>query len=86
MLTLDERIKRDTEKLEQLKRQKRAQIQREKQKARAVDTRRKIIAGAILLDIFPQFTELQPKKNNAENYIEFAPLVDFLTCLADKKG
>jgi len=78
MATLDERIARETEKLEKLKRQKRAKDQREQQKQRAVDTRRKIIAGAILLDIFPQFQSLQPKKNNEENYIEFAPLAEFL--------
>jgi len=84
-MTLDERIAREKQKLEQLQRQKRAQEQREKQKTRAVDTRRKIIAGAILLDIFPQFAGLQPQKNNAENNVEFAPLAQFLLCLADKK-
>ncbi len=78
MATLDERIKKEKEKLKQLKRQKRTFEQREKQKQRAVDTRRKIIAGAILLDIFPQFMELQPKRNNEENFTEFAPLADFL--------
>jgi hypothetical protein len=85
MLSLDERIKKEQEKLEQLKNQKRSQIQREKQKQRAIDTRRKIIAGAILLDIFPKFQTLRPMKNNEENNIEFAPLANFLKCLADKK-
>jgi hypothetical protein len=85
MSTLDERIKRETEKLEQLKRQKKAQENREKQKSRAIDTRRKIVAGAIVLDIFPQFQALQPKKNNAENYIEFEPLANFLKEIASKK-
>ena len=85
MGTLDERIARDAEKLQKLKRQKQAQLQRERQKERAIDTRRKIIAGAILLDVFPRFHQLQPQKNNAENHKEFAPLANFLKCLADNK-
>ncbi len=85
MPTLDERIKKEQEKLEQLKRQKRARQQRDKKKERKTDTRRKILTGAILLDIFPQFQVLKPQKNNAENIIEFAPLANFLICLAEKK-
>ncbi|MCL2638918.1 MAG: hypothetical protein FWD48_11195 [Oscillospiraceae bacterium] len=84
-LSLDERIKRDTQKLEQLKAQKRAQEAREKQKERAVDTRLKIIAGGTFLAHFPQFKTLKPQKTNAENLKEFEPLADFFACLAEKK-
>jgi hypothetical protein len=85
MPTLDERIAKEQQKLDQLKRQKRAREQREKKIARAIDTRRKIIAGAIVLDIFPQFQSLQPKRNNEENYIEFEPLAKLLKDLRDGK-
>jgi hypothetical protein len=85
LATLDERIARETIKLEQLKRQKRAQKAREKEKIRATETRRKIILGGIVIKYFPQFEELQPQKTNEENLIEFAPLSNFLKCLAEKK-
>ena len=85
MATLDEQIKKTTEKLEKLKRQDNARKKREQEKQRAIDTRRKIIAGAILIDVFPQFGSLQPQKNNEQNYIEFAPLANFLKCIADDK-
>jgi O-phosphoseryl-tRNA(Cys) synthetase len=81
MATLDERIKKEEEKLRQLKNQKRSQEAREKKKARALDARQKIIAGAIFLDVFPEFKKLQPKKNNEENKIEYAPLANFLLTL-----
>lgn len=84
-MTLDERIKRETEKLEQLKQQKRSLEAREKEKERATDTRRKIIAGAILLDVFPQFQILEPKRKKAENLKEFSPLANFLKNIADNK-
>ena len=83
MLTLAEQIKRDEEKLEQKKRRRRAQIQKEKEKSEAVNTRRKIIAGAILLDIFPQFQTLTPQRTNAETYKEFAPLAEFLKSIKE---
>jgi hypothetical protein len=85
LATLDERIARETIKLEQLKRQKRAQEAREKQKERATETRRKIILGGIVIKYFPQFEELQPQKTNEENNKEFESFANFLACLAEKK-
>jgi hypothetical protein len=85
MASFDERIEQQQKKLEQLKRQKKAKQQREAQKSRAIDTRRKIIAGAIVLDIFPKFATLQPKRNNEENNTEFEFFANFFKCLVDKK-
>ena len=85
MPTLDERIAKEVEKLEQLKRQKRAHEAREKKKERAADTRQKIVAGAILLDIFPEYKNLVPQRNNADNNKEFEPLARFLSALAVRK-
>jgi hypothetical protein len=82
---LNESIVKTTEKLEQLKRQKRAREQRENEKLRAIETRRKIIAGSIFLDAFPEFEELMPQKSNEQNDIEFLPLKNFLTALASDK-
>ena len=85
MPTLDERIQKETEKLEQLKRQKRAMEQREKKKERAIDTRRKIINGGLLEAYFPEFAAFTPKYTKEENEAEFAPLAHFLSALAADK-
>ena len=83
--TLNERIEKETLKLEQLKRQKRAMEQRGKKQERKVETRQKIIIGGIVVKYFPQLLTLQPKRTNEENDIEYTPLANFLSCLADKK-
>jgi len=85
MPTLDERIARETQKLEQLKRQKKAQEAREKKNKRKIDTRRQIIIGGIVAKYFPEVLKFEPKYNNAENYIEFAPLANFLSVLNAQK-
>jgi hypothetical protein len=81
---LNDDIAKSVERTEQLKRQKKAVEAREKQRERATDTRRKIISGAILLDVFPQFNALQPQRSNAENSAAFAPLAHFLLNLRDE--
>lgn len=82
---LNENIAKTSEKLEQLKRRKKAQEQREQKKARAEDTRRKIIIGGIVLKYFPELAEFHPQRNNADNNLEFAPLANFLAVLAGDK-
>jgi hypothetical protein len=60
-------------------------IQRETKKSRAIDTRRKIIAGAIVLDIFPKFATLEPRRNNEENNKEFEFFANFFKSLSNNK-
>jgi len=53
---------------------------------RKIDTRRQIIIGGIVLKYFPEVLRFNPKINNEENNIEFAPLANFLSVLsADKE-
>jgi hypothetical protein len=85
-LSLDERIAKEKQKLKQLENEKRAKEAREKHKQKKIDDRRKIIAGAILLNYFPNYKTLNPTGSNAECEKEFAPLADFLACLAENKA
>ena len=85
MSTIDERITKKMENLEQLKRQKKAQEAREKKKKETIDRERQRIIGKIVSDIFPEVLHFQPSRVKANNKIEFAPLVNFLTELASDK-
>ena len=85
MPSLEERIKKEREKLDQLIQQQKGKEAREIDKQRKLDDRRKYIVGGDFLKIFPQFKSLQPKRKRAEEYIEFAPLAYFLICLSEKK-
>lgn len=82
MPTLDERIALEREKLEQLQRRKRAQGQHEKECRRKDNERRKYIIGAMISQYFPEVENFQPRRTNAENDVEFAPLANFLSQLA----
>ena len=82
---LNERITKKSEELEQLKRQKRAKEMRAQKEARAIDTRRKIVIGGLVLKYFPELQQLHPKHNNAENDIEFSAFAYFLSVLASDK-
>ena len=82
MTILDERIAKEREKLEQLKRQKRAQEAREKKRLNAVSKDRWCITGKIVEEFFPQILNLQPYRTEAVNKDEFAPLYEFFSELA----
>lgn len=82
MNTIDERIAKKMEGVEQLKRQKKAQEVREKQRQEAIDKDRQRIIGKIVTEIFPEVLRFQPKRVTADNEIEFAPLANFLSELA----
>lgn len=85
MPTIDERIAKKIESVEQLKRQKKAQKARDKKKQEALDKDRQRIIGKIVSEIFPEVLRFQPSRVNADNQIEFAPLVSFLSELAADK-
>ena len=85
-LTLDERIAKEEQKLKQLKAEKHAEVQRKKEKERAIETRRKIILGGMVVKYFPQFNELQPKTSKDEEYIEFEPFANFLKEVRNKEN
>jgi len=82
MSTLDERIAKGWEKLEKLKRQKRAQAVREKKRQAAIDKDRLLIIGKIVSEHFPEVLRFQPHRTEAENKTEFAPLTHFISVLA----
>jgi hypothetical protein len=81
---LNSDIAKTEEKLEQLKRQKRAKEQRDKEARRKEETRLKIIIGAVVMSYFPQLQKLKPQKTNAENDAEFSKLAAFCSALADE--
>jgi len=86
-LTDSERLHKIKERKAQLEKQEKAIINREKEKARKIETRRKIIVGGMFLKYFPEFETLTPQKNNTDNDVAFAPLAKFLTWLVrDKKN
>ena len=79
---INEKLNKEKEKTRQLENQKRVLESREKEARRKLDTRQKIIAGGILLDVFPKYKRLQPQRNQTDNNKEFAPLAHFLLALA----
>ena len=78
---IDERIAKSQERTAQLKRQKKEQEIRERKQQEAINTRRKIIVGGIVEKYFPYVLELQPRRTDAENEIEFAPMEKILSVL-----
>lgn len=85
MLDIYEMTKKEEEHLRQLKNQKRLTDASNKQKARNTDSRRKFIVGAMLLDMFPEYKQLQPQKSKKEDAIEFEPLIKFFSTVANNK-
>lgn len=84
--TDSDRLQKIRERKAQLEKQERAIVAREKEKVRKLETRRKIIIGGIAEKYIPEFQKLEPKKTNAENDIEFAPVAKFFAKLVrDKK-
>lgn len=85
MSTINERIAKKMEGLEQLKRQKKEQEARDKRRQEAIGKDRQRIIGKIVSEIFPEVSRFQPRRTNADNQNEFAPLVNFLSELAKDK-
>lgn len=82
MLAINEQIARDLDRLAQLKRQKGKQDQFEKSLVLDVDTRRQIIIGGMVADVFPEVSRFQPLSTEADNEVEFARFGAFLALLA----
>ena len=80
MSNIDERIQNIDKKMSQLKAQKQALVNREKEVARKADTRRKIIIGGIFLKYFPECRELDPKDEK-----NFVSVVSAFAALANDK-
>jgi hypothetical protein len=82
-LTAD--IAKTAEKLDQLKRQKRDKEAREKERRRKLETRQKILIGAVVMSYFPKLQTFMPQKTNAENDVEYETLAAFCSALAADK-
>jgi hypothetical protein len=80
MANSDERVNNIDKKMAQLKAQKQAIMNREKEAERKADTRRKIIIGGIFLKYFPECKELDP--SNERN---FAGVARAVASLAEDK-
>lgn len=59
------------------------QANREKKQQRAIETRRKIIIGGIVIKYFPDVISFNPKLRQADTDIEFAELEEFIAMLAN---
>ena len=74
------------EEIEQLERQRRLQLSRDKDKEKKIRTRLEKTLGEIIIKHFPAITIFQPKLNQAAINYEFEPLgVFFSTISKDRK-
>jgi len=78
MSSVNDRIEKAKERLEQLKHQKKLQDMRERKAKQKTDIRRYIIIGEMVCKYFPEVMLYQPRKTNTENAEEFSHLDDFL--------
>ena len=81
-----DRLHKIRERKAQLEKQEKAIINREKEKARKIETRRKIIIGGIVEKYLPLFGILEPKRTKEENEIEFALVANFFEKLVRDKN
>lgn len=82
MLNCNNHIAEAKERVEQLKRQRRLQENRETEQQRKMDTRLKIIVGGVVVKHFPGVSRFKPKLNKADTSAEFAELDGFLAAVA----
>lgn len=82
MEALNERIAKELEHLEQLERWTKLKENRNKNKMEKLNTRRLIITGKIVSQHFPEVLRFQPRRTEADNAVEFAPLLNFVKLLA----
>lgn len=83
MKNINERISFNIERLEQLKRQKKIEDARDKKQKEAIDLRRKIIVGDMIVKYFPEILNFQPCRTTKETDIAFAPVKIFMSILAE---
>jgi hypothetical protein len=83
MKNIDARIALNIERLEQLKRQKKVEDARDKKQKEAIDLRRKIIVGNMIVKYFPEILNFQPRRTTKETDIAFAPVEVFMSILAE---
>jgi len=81
---INKRLEERQKETQQLENRKRVLESQQKAAQRKVENARKYRVGGIFLEYFPEFKQLEPKRTNALDYIEFAPLANFLSCLAAK--
>ena len=68
--------------LEQLEKQEKLRVNREKSTRQKFNDRRCYIIGEIFLEVFPEFLKLQPQHTKQDNDREFRALRDFLSAVA----
>lgn len=83
MLTIEERIIRSKERTKRLEIEKNLKIKREEEAKRKLDMRRHSFIGTLVEDHFPEVSQLQPQRTEAESKIEFVLLDIVLSLLAE---
>lgn len=81
MITIEERIAKAKERIQQLEQQKRVEQRKEREAKRKKDQRRNYIIGALVTKYFPEVSRFEPG-TTAQNAVIFEPLEVFLSTLA----
>jgi hypothetical protein len=79
---LNELLAQEVDEWKRLSGQKATQQPQGNSNPLSVDTRRQIIIGGMVIDKFPELLRFEPRNNEAEDNIEFAPFISFLALLA----
>ena len=82
MSNVSNQIKEAQERAEQLRRQRIREENRESARQRKIDTRRKIVIGAIMIKHFPDIINFEPKLRQADTNLEFFELEEFISTVA----
>lgn len=85
MSRLKDRIAQEIAEWERLSGKKKIQVLLETADLSDVYTRRLIIIGGFVTDYFPELLSLTPQETEAENNIEFAPLIKFFNLLGSRQ-
>lgn len=83
MNTLDKRLAKTNEKMQQIEHQRILRENRDQEAKRKTDFRRAVIVGAIFTKHFPVVLGFTPHNTVEANDIEFAPLEKFIATLAE---
>jgi len=84
-LKINEEVLKNIERNRQQERQQRVREEQEKKTQYAINHERQRIIGRIVSEYFPEVMRFKPHRTDAENKLEFAPLINFLSVLASQK-
>jgi hypothetical protein len=84
-MSLKKRIEQEIVDWKRLSGKKKTQMLLKKIDLSDVNIRRLLIIGGLATDYFPELLSFTPQETETENEIEFAPLINFLISLSQKR-